>query len=97
MPSMMNQDGEFPAQFQHDRMSLQYGICMRRWLDQQFPGHWTGRHGSLQWPPRSPNLTILDFYLWRHLKAMVYQVKIQNIKHLNDCIRDARAGITPEV
>ena len=55
---------------------------MRRRLDRQFPGHWIGRHGPVEWPPRSPDLTALDFYLWGHLKAMVHQVKIQNMDHL---------------
>ena len=24
------------------------------------------------WPPRSPDLNLCDFYLWGHLKSMVY-------------------------
>jgi hypothetical protein len=31
----------------------------------------------------------LDFYLCGYLKAMMYQVKIQNMDHLNERIRDA--------
>jgi len=37
----------------------------------------------------SPDLTPLDFYLWGHLKAMLYQVKLQNMNHVKECIRDA--------
>jgi len=29
-------------------------------------------HGPLEWPPRSPNLTPLDFFLWGHLKSKVF-------------------------
>jgi len=66
-------------------------------LDRQFPGHWIGRCGSQEWSPRSPNLTPLDFYLWGHLKAKVYQVKIQNTDHLKHGIIDECAHITPDV
>ena len=33
---------------------------------------WIGRGGPIAWPPRSPDLTPLDFFLWRHVKNVVY-------------------------
>jgi len=33
-------------------------------LNERFPNRWLGRGGSAVWPPRSPNLTPLDYYLW---------------------------------
>jgi hypothetical protein len=30
---------------------------------------WMGRGGPTAWPPRSPDLNPLDFYLWGHLTA----------------------------
>jgi hypothetical protein len=30
-----------------------------------------GRCGPTAWPPRSPDLNPLDFYLWGHLKTLV--------------------------
>ena len=77
--------------------TLGYGICVRHWLDRQFPGHVTGRPGRVQWPPRPPDLTPLDFYLRVHLKAMLYQVKLQSTGNLKERIRDAYAHITPDV
>ena len=67
-------------------------IYVLRWLDRQFTGHWIGRRGPVDWPPSSPDLTLLDFYPWGHLKAMVYQVKIQNMDALEILVR-----MTPEV
>ncbi|KAJ8960985.1 hypothetical protein NQ318_020289, partial [Aromia moschata] len=32
-------------------------------LNSEFNEHWIGRDGPILWPPRSPDLTILDFYL----------------------------------
>lgn len=33
---------------------------------------WIGRGGTVAWPPRSPDLTLLDFFLWGHMKQRVY-------------------------
>jgi hypothetical protein len=63
-----------------------YDICVSHWLERQFLDHWIARRCPMEWPPRSPDLTPLNFYLWGHLKAMVYQVKIQNIDHLEERI-----------
>jgi hypothetical protein len=66
-------------------------------MDWQFPGYWIGRRGPVEWPPRSPDLIPLDFYLWGHLKAKLCQVKIQYMDHLKERIREAYARITPDV
>ena len=67
---------------------------VRRWLDRHYPGHWFDCRGPMEWPPRSPDLTALNFYLWGHLKAMVYRVKIQNMGHLKVCIRGGCARMS---
>ncbi|KAJ8958133.1 hypothetical protein NQ318_006070, partial [Aromia moschata] len=36
------------------------------------------RDGPILWPPRSPDLTILDFYLWGRLKQYVYREPLEN-------------------
>jgi len=51
----------------------------------------------VEWPLRSPHFTLLDFYLWVYLKAMVNQAKTQNMDHLKESIRDACARIPPDV
>jgi hypothetical protein len=70
---------------------------VRRWLDRRFTGHWTGSRGPVDWPPRSLEFTLLDFYLWGHLNAMVYQVKIQKMGHLKERFSDACAHDTRRV
>jgi len=55
---------------------IRYGICVSLWLYQQFPDHWIGCRGPMDGSPMSPDFTPLDLYLWGHLKAKVYQVKI---------------------
>ena len=42
--------------------------------------------GDINWPPRSPDLTMPDYYLWRALKGRVYQNNPQTIGQLTDNI-----------
>jgi hypothetical protein len=41
-------------------------------LNQKFPERWIGRGGYIPWPPRSPNLTPMDFSFWGFVKDSVY-------------------------
>jgi len=58
--------------FQQDGAPPHFAATVRNYLNQTFPGRWIGRRGSIEWPPRSPDLTPLDFFLWGHLKSRVY-------------------------
>ncbi|KAJ8935767.1 hypothetical protein NQ318_000240 [Aromia moschata] len=53
-----------------------FTVC--NWLNSEFNEHWIGRDGPILWPPRSPDLTILDFHLWGRLKQMVYREPLEN-------------------
>jgi len=33
-------------------------------LNVRFPDVWIGRGGPIPWPPRSPDLSPIDFFLW---------------------------------
>ena len=58
-------------------------------LNERFPDAWIGRSGPIPWPPRSPDLSPLDFFLWEYIKYIVYAEKIRNIQHLQDRITSA--------
>ncbi|KAJ8961804.1 hypothetical protein NQ318_021407 [Aromia moschata] len=49
--------------FQQDGCPAYHAVTVRNWLSSEFNEHWIGRDGSILWPSRSPDLTILDFYL----------------------------------
>uniref|UniRef100_A0AAR2LFJ0 Transposase Tc1-like domain-containing protein n=1 Tax=Pygocentrus nattereri TaxID=42514 RepID=A0AAR2LFJ0_PYGNA len=83
--------------FQQDGAPPHYGCQVRAFLDEQFPGKWIGRRGPEEWPPRSPDPTPLDFYIWGHLKAIVYAVKTQDVQHLKLRILEACASISSAV
>jgi hypothetical protein len=60
-------------------------------------GRWVGRGGPIAWPPRSPDLTPLDFLLWGYVKNIVYQVKMNDLQHQKACTRDSVAMVTPNM
>lgn len=82
--------------FQQDGCPEHYAATVRQWLNHTFPGHWIGRQGPVQWPPRSPDLTLMDFFLWGRLKQIVYRTPLINATtdQLKDAIRDAVASIS---
>ena len=41
---------------------------MTQHLNDTFPNGWIGRGSTINWPPRSPDLTPLDFCLWGLMK-----------------------------
>ena len=48
------------------------------------------------WPPRSPDLSVLDFYLWGPTKQKVYRNKPQSLQDLRDNILHQIEAITKE-
>ena len=58
-------------------------------LDQIYPGRWIGKGGPVAWPPRSPDLTSLDFFLWGHVKSLVYATPVETVEDLTARIFNA--------
>ncbi|GFW66166.1 transposable element Tc3 transposase [Trichonephila clavipes] len=55
------------------------------------------RFGPVNWPPRSCDLTPLDYFLWGYVKSLVYADKPQTLEHLEDNIRHVIADIRPQM
>ncbi len=72
--------------FQQDGASPHWLLTVRNYLDQIFPHRWIGRGGPTEWPPRSPDLTPLDFFFWGYLKSKVYETPVQNLQELQNRI-----------
>lgn len=60
-----------------------------------FPGRLISKRGDIPWPPRSPDLTPPDFFLWGYLKHKVYNNNPKNIDQLKENIRGEMAASTP--
>ncbi len=46
-----------------------------QYLHGRFPGKVISKRGDFLWPPRSPDLAILDFFLWGYLKTKIWDVQ----------------------
>jgi hypothetical protein len=71
-------------------------------LNQSLPQRWIGRIGNedlalLFWPPRSPDLTHCDFFLWVLVKEAVYVPSLpSNLDDLKNRFRAAVSSVTQD-
>ncbi|GFU64251.1 DUF4817 domain-containing protein [Trichonephila clavipes] len=66
-------------------------------LKDTFGDRLISRFGPVNWPPRSCDLTPLDYFLWSYVKPLVYADKPQTLDHLEDNIRRVIADIRPQM
>jgi hypothetical protein len=78
--------------FQHDGAPPHYTRLVMQHLN-EFPNRWIGHGSTINWPPRSPDLTPLDFCLWGWMKSELYRRKVATWDKLLDCIMDAISRI----
>ena len=72
--------------FQHDGATPHFAKITRDWLNTKFPGRWIGRGGPVEWPPRSPDLTPMDFFFWNCVKSKVYDPQPRSVEVLKQHI-----------
>ena len=83
--------------FQQDGAPPHWGSHVRRFLDATFPNRWTGRDGPTLWPPRSPDINPLDFFLWGYVKGKVFSTPVPDITNFKARLTDAFATITEDM
>lgn len=81
---------------QQDGAPAHYGLISRQYVEQEFQGRWIGRGGPISWPPRSPDLTKLDFFLWGYIKGKVYETAVTTRENMMVRIREAFQEISRE-
>lgn len=79
--------------FMHDGAPAHYTLQVREYLNDVFGQKWIGRGGPVAWPPRSPDLNPIDFYIWGHMKSLVYSTPVETQEMLHQRIQDAAATI----
>jgi hypothetical protein len=83
--------------FQQDGALHQFHRDVTTFLDETFPGRWVGRGGPTAWPPRSPDLTPLDFFVWGFIKDVVCSRKVRDVADLRQRNIEAVELITPHM
>ncbi|GFS93229.1 DUF4817 domain-containing protein [Trichonephila clavipes] len=80
--------------FQQDGATCHTARATIDLLKNTFGDRLISRFGPVNWPPRSCDLTPLDYFLWSYVKALVYADKPQTLDHLEDNIRRVIADAT---
>ena len=75
--------------FQQDGAPPHYATVVRNLLDETFPDKWIDRRGPIEFPPRSPDITPMDFFVWVVIKDSVYSRKPRSVEDLRQFVIDA--------
>ena len=83
--------------FQQDGATAHTARESIQMLQNIFQDRIISRGCEINWPPRSPDLTSPDFFLWGYLKERVYRNKPRTINDLKRNIEDQIRDISPEM
>lgn len=83
--------------FQQDGAPPHFSAFVTDTLNEKFGHRWIGRQGPICWPPRSPDLTPCDFFLWGYIKNIVYREKIRDLNHLRNRINEAMTTVNKDM
>ncbi|GFV47241.1 DUF4817 domain-containing protein [Trichonephila clavipes] len=90
-------EGHNELWFQQDGATCHTARATIDLLKDTFGDRLISRFGPVNWPPRSCDLTPLDYFLWGYVKSLVYADKPQTLDHLEDNIRRVIADIRPQM
>ncbi|KFM56612.1 hypothetical protein X975_18900, partial [Stegodyphus mimosarum] len=82
---------------QQDGAPPHWGTIVRSSLNDHFTGRWIGRGSPIPWPPRSPDITPLDFFLWGFVKDNVHRRRVSNMDDLKGRITTAVASVDADM
>lgn len=68
--------------FQQDGATPHTAKIVLEWLAEKFGEHFISLRSNIEWPPHSPDLNPLDFFLWGYLKDRVYSPPPQDTSAL---------------
>ncbi|GFW38495.1 uncharacterized protein TNCV_4610021 [Trichonephila clavipes] len=82
--------------FQHDGAPAHFSADVRSAMDTAYPGRWIGQGGPVNRQARSPDLSCLDFFLWNHMKSLVYVSPVNSERRGPGCEDCRRSRRNPE-
>ena len=82
--------------FQQDGTTAQTANAIMVMLKELFDDRIISKKSNFAWPPRSPDLSAADFFLWGYLKGRVYINKRQTIQSLKESIRQEIKNLQPK-
>ncbi|GFW01127.1 uncharacterized protein TNCV_1763651 [Trichonephila clavipes] len=96
IPELNNHDVQ-ELWFQQDGATCHTARATIVLLKDTFGDRLISRFGPVNWPPRSCDLTPLDYFLWGYVNSLFYADKPQTLDHLEDNIRRVIANRRPQM
>ncbi|GFV12720.1 DNA-directed RNA polymerase subunit [Trichonephila clavipes] len=96
IPELNNHDVQ-ELWFQQDGATCHTARATIDLLKDTFGDRLISHFGPVNWPPRSCDLTPLDYFLWGYVKSWVYADKPQTLDHLEENIRRVMDDIRPQM
>jgi hypothetical protein len=81
--------------FQHDGAPAYSSRRVKTILNTRFPERWIGRGGPITWPARSPDMNVLDYFVWGYVKDKVEHRRDGTEQEVRAEILAAFNAITP--
>jgi hypothetical protein len=100
LPQLEDDSNDFI--FQQDGAPRHFHMALRNHLNAHLPRRWIGRAGAndvvwCRWPPRSPDVTPCDFFLWGYIKDKVFVPPLpRSLSELRQRISSAIASVTSD-
>jgi hypothetical protein len=81
---------------QLDGVPVHFAHTILGCLNVNFRGRWIGREVPIAWPPRSPDLMPLGFFLWSYMKNKAYSQRVNTLDGLKGWITTSTAYVTKD-
>ncbi|GFV93319.1 uncharacterized protein TNCV_3685421 [Trichonephila clavipes] len=96
IPELNNHDGQ-ELWFQQDGATCHTARATIDLLKDMFGDRLISRFGPVNWPPRSYDLTPLDYFLSGYVKSLFFEYKPQTLDHFEGNIHRVFADIRPQM
>ena len=96
IPALRRRDVLDYITFQQDGAAPHTAQLVLDYLQQRFPDRLISFKTDVMWPPRSPDLNPLDFYLWGHIKQLIKGEAYHSLDQLKSHIKNAVRAVNQD-
>lgn len=82
--------------YQHDGAPPHGGYLIDNFLQNVFDDRWIANNGPFLWPPRSPDHSVLDFFIWGTVKDRVYNTPVTTMEDCMERVRNEFTNLSPQ-
>ena len=96
-PEVRSRAGRRQYWWQQDGATSHTTNAVLDFLDSKFHGRIISRRSDIPWPPYSPDLNPLDFFVWGYVMQQVRRIKPETIDELKAVVEDVVSSIPEEM